>query len=186
MNKRLNTFKKKLEKRETELKTVSDTLIQRKQELVKTRSELENLNRELLQTNQAMSVLTKNIEIQKDELENKVYTTITDKIMPIIRALQTEPRIKKFWPQINFLAEHLNSMSNQNKSYHKAIYLLTEAEMKIAKMIKNGMSSKEITSLMNISSETVKTHRKHIRKKLNIYNTKYKLSSYLVSVLRND
>ena len=186
MNKSLNTLKKKLKKRETELKTVSHTLMQHKQELVKTRSELGILNRELVQTNQAISVLAKNIETQKDEMESKVNTTINDKIMPIIRELQTEPRMKKFWPQINSMAEHLNCMNNQNKSYHKAIYLLTEKEMKIATMIKNGMSSKEITSLMNISLETVKTHRKHIRKKLNIYNTKYKLSSYLLSVLGND
>jgi DNA-binding CsgD family transcriptional regulator len=84
------------------------------------------------------------------------------------------------------MAEHLNSMTNQNKSYHKAIYLLSQKEIKIATMIKNGMSSKEISSLMNISLETVKSHRKHIRKKLNISNKKYKLSSYLVSVLGND
>jgi len=186
MNKSLNTLKNKLKNRETELKTVSHTLMKHKQELVETRSEFGRLNRELVQTNQAMSVLAKNIETQKDEMENRVNTTISDKIIPIIRALQTEPMIKKFWPQINSMAEHLNSMTNQNKSYHKAIYLLSETEMKIATMIKNGISSKEITSLMNISLETVKTHRKHIRKKLNIDNTKYKLSSYLLSVLGND
>jgi len=186
MNKNLNTLKKKLKKRETELKTVSHTLMQNKQELEKTRSELGRLNRELVQTNKAISALAKNIETQKDEMENRVNTTISDKIMPIISALQTEPMIKKFWPQINSMAGHLNSMTNRNKSYHKAIYLLSETEMKIATMIKKGMSSKEITSLINISLETVKTHRKHIRKKLNIYNTKYNLSSYLVSVLGND
>lgn len=182
----MNTLKEKLEKRETELKTVSDTMVQHKQKLVKTRSEVGRLNRELVQTNQAMSVLAKHIETQKDELEKKVNTTITTKIMPIIRELQTEPRIKKFWPEINSMAEHLNSITTQNKSYHKTISLLTETEMKIAAMIKNGMSSKEITSLMHITLETVKTHRKHIRRKLNIHNTKYKLSSYLLSVLGND
>jgi DNA-binding CsgD family transcriptional regulator/uncharacterized coiled-coil protein SlyX len=186
MNKSLNTLKKKLKKKETELKTVSRTLMQNKQELAKTRSELERLNRELVQTNKAMSVLAKNIDTQKDEMESRVNTTISDKIMPIISALQTDPIIKKFWPQLNSMAEHLNSISNQNKSYHKAIYLLSETEMKIATMIKNGMSSKEITNLMNISLETVKTHRKRIRKKLNIYNRKYKLSSYLLSVLGKD
>jgi len=186
VNKRLNTLKEKLEKRETELQMVSDSLVQKKQELVKTRSELENLNKELIQTNQAMSVLAKHIDTQKDELENKVNITIMSKIMPIVRELQAEPRVKKFWPEINSMAEHLNSISTHNKSYHKTISLLTETEMKIAAMIKNGMTSKEITSLMNISLETVKTHRKHIRKKLNIHNTKYKLSSYLDFVLENN
>jgi DNA-binding CsgD family transcriptional regulator len=186
MNKSLTTLREKLKKKETELKIVSDTLVHHKQELVNTKSELESLNRELIQTNQAMSVLAKKIDIQKAELEDRVNTTITTKIMPIIKDIQTEPKIKKFWPEINLMAEHLNSMLTKNNLYHKTINLLTETEIKIAAMVKNGMSSKEITGLMNISLETVKTHRKHIRRKLNIHNTKYKLSSYLLSVLGND
>jgi len=181
-----NTLKQKLGKKETELKTVSDTLLHHKQELAKTKSELGSLNRELIQTNQAMCVLAKKIDTQKAELEERVNTTITTKIMPIIKDIQTEPKIKKFWPEINLMAEHLNSMVTKNNLYYKTISLLTETEIKIAAMVKNGMSSKEIMDLMNISLETVKTHRKHIRRKLNIHNTKYKLSSYLLSVLEND
>ena len=186
MNKSSNTPKKKLKKRETELKPVSHKLMQDKQELLKTRFELKSLNRELVQSNHTMSMLAKKIEMQKHELEKKVNTTITDKIMPIVRALQTEPQIKKFWPQINSVAQHLKSMNNQDESFHKAIYLLSQTEINIATMIMNGISSKEISNLLNISLETVKTHRKHIRKKLNINNTNYNLSSYLVSVLGND
>jgi DNA-binding CsgD family transcriptional regulator len=106
--------------------------------------------------------------------------------MPIIKDIQTEPRIKKYWPEINLMVEHLNSIITENNLCYKTISLLTETEIKIAAMVKNGMSSKQITDLMNISLETVKTHRKRIRKKLNIHNTKYKLSSYLLSVLGND
>jgi DNA-binding CsgD family transcriptional regulator len=186
MDSRRNTLKQKLGKKETELKTVSDTLLHYKQELAKTKSELGSLNRELIQTNQAMSVLAKKIDAQKAELEERVNTTITTKIMPIIKDIQSEPKIKKFWPEINLMVEHLNSMVTENNLYYKTISLLTETEIKIAAMVKNGMSSKEITGLMKISLETVKTHRKHIRKKLNIHNTKYKLSSYLLSVLEKD
>jgi len=186
MNNIRNTLKQKLGEKETELKTVSDTLVHHKQELLKTKSELESLNRELIQTNQAITVLAKKIDIQKTELEDRVNTTITTKIMPIIKDIQTEPKIKKYWPEINLMVEHLNSIVTKNNLYYKTISLLTETEIKIAAMVKNGMSSKEITDLMNISLETVKTHRKHIRKKLNIHNTKYKLSSYLLSVLGND
>lgn len=186
MNKILKIIEKKLKQKETELKTVSRTLMQSKQEFARTRSEMETLNTELIQTNKAISVLAKNIATQKDEMEKRISATICDKIMPIISMLETEPVIKKFRPQINSMVKNLNSMANHDKSYHNAIYLLSEAEMKIATMIKNDMTNKEIASLMNISLETVKTHRKHIRKKLNISNKKYKLSSYLVSLLGND
>ena len=58
--------------------------------------------------------------------------------------------------------------------------------MKIAAMVKNKMTSKVIAKLMYISLETVKAHRKNIRRKLKINNTKHKLSEYLVSVLGNE
>jgi len=183
MNKSLDGLKTKLKRREKELKIVSDKLHYQKKNLVKTKSDLEHLNRELVQTNQAMSVLAKNIDSKKNELEEKVHIIITTKIMPTIKDLQTDERIKRFWPEISSMAEYLNSIATKDNLYHKTISVLTETEMKVAAMVKNGMTSKKIADLMCISSETVKSHRKKIRRKLKIHNTKWKLSSYLVSVL---
>jgi PAS domain S-box-containing protein len=153
------------------------------EELMKNRSEWENLNSELLQTNQAMSVLTNNIDSRKNELEKKVNATITTKVMPIIKELLTEERIKRFWPEINSMAEHLNSITTKSELYRKIIYVLTETEMRVAAMVKNKMSSKEIAKVMYVSLETVKAHRKNIRRKLEIHNTKHKLSEYLAMVM---
>ena len=153
------------------------------EELVKNRSEWEDLNRELVQTHQAMSVLAKNIDSKKIELEEKVNTTITSKVMPIINDLLNQERIKRFWPEISSMAEHLNSITTKSELHREIINVLTETEMKVAAMIKNGMASKEIASVMFISLETVKAHRKNIRRKLNIHNTKQKLSEYLAMVM---
>jgi len=154
-----------------------------KEELDKNRSEWQSLNRELIQTHQAMSVLARNIDSKKVELEEKVNTTINSKIMPIIKELQTEKGIKRFWPEINSMAEYLNSITTKSELHLKIISVLTETEMKIAAMVKNKMSTKEIASMMYISLETVKAHRKNIRRKLKIHNTKHKLSEYLATVL---
>ena len=153
------------------------------EELLMNRSEWESLNRELVQTHHAMSVLAKNIDSKKVELEEKVNTTITSKVMPIIKELLAEERIRRFWPEINSMAEHLNSITTKSELHRNIISMLTETEMKIAAMVKNKMSSKEIASVMYISLETVKAHRKNIRKKLNIHNTKHKLSEYLRTVM---
>jgi DNA-binding CsgD family transcriptional regulator len=53
-------------------------------------------------------------------------------------------------------------------------------------MIKNGFTSKEIAHLLNISHHTVKTHRKSIRRKLNIKNADINLASYLKLKLGNE
>ena len=154
-----------------------------KEELDKNRSGWESLNRELIQTHQAMSVLARNIDIKKVELEEKVNATITSKIMPIVKELQADNRIKRFWPEINSMAEYLNSITTKSELHLKIISVLTETEMKIAAMVKNKMSSKEIAGVMFISLETVKAHRKNIRRKLKIHNTKHKLSEYLATVM---
>jgi len=52
-------------------------------------------------------------------------------------------------------------------------------ELRIAAMVKNGLTSQEIARQLNISLHTVKTHRKNIRKKLKIQNSTVNLSSYL-------
>jgi DNA-binding NarL/FixJ family response regulator len=48
---------------------------------------------------------------------------------------------------------------------------LSLREIEIIKFIKEGLSSKEISALLNISTRTVDVHRQNILKKLNLKNT---------------
>ena len=48
---------------------------------------------------------------------------------------------------------------------------LSLREIEIIKLIKNGMSSKEISSQLNIATRTVEVHRHNILKKLKLKNT---------------
>jgi DNA-binding CsgD family transcriptional regulator len=57
----------------------------------------------------------------------------------------------------------------------------TPQELKIANLIKDGNQDKDISEILNISLETVKTHRQNIRKKLNIRGKKTNLTTYLLS-----
>jgi len=52
-----------------------------------------------------------------------------------------------------------------------SINLLSEREIQIIRLIKQGSSSKEISSELNISLKTVEVHRHNILKKLNLKNT---------------
>jgi DNA-binding CsgD family transcriptional regulator len=55
---------------------------------------------------------------------------------------------------------------------------MTQTEHKICEYIKEGLSTKEIAEKMNVVISTVQTHRKRIRKKLNI-NNKQSLYNHL-------
>jgi len=59
---------------------------------------------------------------------------------------------------------------------------LTPTEIRVASLIKDGKTSKEIASLIHASENTVRSHRFHIRSKLGIKNKKVNLRSYLQSL----
>lgn len=50
------------------------------------------------------------------------------------------------------------------------VVTLTKREVQILNLIANEMNSLEIASHLYISEETVKTHRKNIRKKMGVRN----------------
>jgi DNA-binding CsgD family transcriptional regulator len=55
------------------------------------------------------------------------------------------------------------------------------AEVRVAKMVKEGRTAKEIADILYISTNTVKEHNSQIRKKLGIKRKKINLRTYLQS-----
>jgi DNA-binding NarL/FixJ family response regulator len=56
---------------------------------------------------------------------------------------------------------------------------LTQTELQICKMIRNGMSSKDIAEMKQISPKTVNKQRENIRRKLALTNSQANLRTYL-------
>jgi DNA-binding CsgD family transcriptional regulator len=75
-------------------------------------------------------------------------------------------------------------LHEQKKALEQKNIALSEilGQIEICNMIKNGITSKEIASLLNISLGTTERHRNNIRKKLDIVNKDINLSSVLRSL----
>ena len=58
---------------------------------------------------------------------------------------------------------------------------LSPRETEICNMIRNGMSSKQISESLHLSTVTIHKHREQIRNKLGLTNMKINLSTYLRS-----
>ncbi len=59
------------------------------------------------------------------------------------------------------------------------LYKTHPREIEICNMVKAGLRSKEISSLLNVSPQTVEKHRKNIRRKLKLTNKSTNLASFL-------
>ena len=58
----------------------------------------------------------------------------------------------------------------------------TPKESQIAVLVKQGKTSKEIASLLDVSSKAIDFHRNNIRAKLGLHDKKVNLRSFLASV----
>jgi len=150
------------------------------------KNSLEKVNKELLETNQALSILARNIDRDKELLEKKIYEITSTNIMPIINELEDDKSCRKRLADLELLKTYLNDLASGPNDHHDIIIALTDQEMRVAVMIKNNLTSQKIADMLYISLHTVKTHRKNIRKKLNIQNSTVNLASYLKSKMVSD
>ncbi len=157
----------------TDWKKTHEALIQREADFWK-------VNKELLDTNRALSVLAANIEKNWQEVERRIGLTISAKVMPIIKELQKDEALRHR-PELDMLATYMRDLTSGLTNGKVIATSLSSTELRIAAMIKNGLTSEEIANQLHVSLHTVKTHRKNIRKKLNIRNSSVNLPNFLRS-----
>lgn len=155
-------------------------LEQKRRELLDSKLELENVNDMLLETNSALSVLARNLEKNRNESEKRILQKTKTLILPIIEKLYHARRLEKYREDLDLLTGFLENLTS-GLGEDKISTSLSASEMRIASLIKNGLSSNEIARHLNVSLYTVKTHRKNIRRKLSLQNSGVNLRSYLES-----
>jgi PAS domain S-box-containing protein len=137
----------------------------------------------LEETNIALKVLLEQREKDKNELEEKVLTNVRGLLLPCLERLQgcrLNDRQKVYTDILEtnlqaIISPFLHRLSSRSLN-------LTPAEIQVAGMVKDGKTSKEIASLMNVSERGVEFHRNNIRRKLGLANAKKNLRSHLLSM----
>jgi len=177
-----------LDVQETELdyKKTRESLERSQADLLDHKGRLEKLNRRLMQTNQALSILAQNIAREKEETERRIVLKTRSLIIPIIEGLQSEKNLRRHEPELAILVSHLEDLTSGLATDIEIATSLSFSELRIASLIKNGLTTQEIANHLHISPSTIKTHRKHIRKKLGISNQGYNLRNYLETRMRKS
>ncbi|TFG91794.1 MAG: helix-turn-helix transcriptional regulator [Syntrophobacterales bacterium] len=141
--------------------------------------ELENANKDLMETHKALVILAKNLEKIQKETRNSIIREARSTILPIVEKLRRDVSLERYKADLDLVSNYIEDVSSNLSSDMKVATFLSSAEFRIASMIMNGTTSEEIARNLYISLATVKTHRKNIRKKLNINNSNVNLVTYL-------
>mgnify|MGYP000055993788 CR=1 FL=1 len=186
LRKKNDKLKIKVKEQTAYMKRSAEQLESMQERLHRQKTELEKIDIKLVEANNAISALARTIDYKKNEAEKKIALTISSKIMPIIGKLKNSENVESFRTELDILAAYFSDINSGLTNGLGIIMALSGTEMKVATMIKNGLKSNEIANILCTSIDTVKTHRRNIRKKLNIRNSKVNLMNYLRSKWSND
>jgi PAS domain S-box-containing protein len=144
-------------------------------------AELESKTKTLEEVNIALKVLLKHQEEDKQELEDRFVANVKQLIIPFAEKMRNTGLDERQLAFMSIIESYLNNITSAViKKMHQ--FNFTPMEVKVASLIKEGRSTKDIAQVIGIASSSVNTHRNNIRKKLRITNKKANLRSYLQSL----
>jgi len=133
--------------------------------------------------NTALRVLLKQREEDRRELGEGVLANVRELIRPYLARLKQGrlPPVQR--ALVDILESNLESIVSPFVSrlsgHHRG---LTPTEIRVANLVREGKTNKEIAALLTISRNTVLFHRHNLRSKLGLRNTKRNLRTFLLSV----
>ncbi len=149
-----------------------------KEELLAHATHLEQLNTELRETHHAMLVLARNAERARQDTEERIITHLRSLVLSLIEDMRQDERLLPYESNLTLLVNAIQEAVAGLATHLAVVPALSAREMRIALMIKNGLTSEEIAAYLHISPETVKTHRRNIRKKLGLIGSGDQLRAY--------
>ena len=138
---------------------------------------LQEQKKALVQKNIALSEILGQIELEKKQIKDNVLANAENLLLPIIQKLRLTGESRKYVQLLRKNLQELTSSFGARLTEREA--KLTSREVELCNMVKNGLTSKEIARLLNISLGTTERHRINIRRKLGITNKDINLTSFL-------
>ena len=132
-------------------------------------SQLSSMALQMLQKNELMQEIKEQLEVDKKSTQENTLNKIINKGL----------NHDKEWSDFNSYFESINK--NFYSRIKQAYPDISPNDLKICSLIKLNLSIKEMAAILNISSDSVKTARYRLRKKLQL-NTEDNLTDFILNL----
>ncbi len=146
--------------------------------------ENEKIRKELEDANSALRVLLRNIEDDKQAYQKEISNNLSTLVMPYLEELESHIRDANGKHLCNLVKENILKITRP-LAKSEIFYNLTQTEIKYAKLIADGVTSRKIADQLNVSEKTVEYHRGNLRKKLGLSHQQLDLKPILSELFSN-
>ncbi len=145
--------------------------------------ELEAKTVALEELNTALRILLNKRDEDKISLENCVLTNVGELVIPFVEKVKRNVADKRMQTFLDIIESNLKDITSPFARTISQTYAnLTPNEVKVANLIRQGRTTKEIADLISVGARTVEAYRNNIRKKMGIKNKKVNLRLFLQSL----
>lgn len=147
--------------------------------LLSTYGALHDKSQQLTQANAALQEALRLVELQRERITTELMANLHGLLLPMVGHLKavTNGVDRRY---VELVEESLRTLTEPFVgTLESRRYDLTPAELQICYLIRGGLATKEIASSLSIATETVRTHRRNIRRKLGLSGTPQNLALFL-------
>ncbi len=157
----------------TDLKEKERLILEKEKKIQQYAEKLEKVNA-------ALEVLLERRNHQLEKFRETVLQNFSKTILPELEQLKRSLKRDVNQKAVSHIIKSIALiLSPDTLDITSAKYGLTRTEIKVAVMVRNGMTSDEIAEQMNVSANTVGFHRKNLRKKFGLKYSGASLDQFL-------
>ena len=146
-------------------------------------AELEVKTANLEEMNVALTVLLKKREDDRRDLEENLMDNVQSLILPHLEKLKSMELSARHKIFIEILESNIHQIASPlARQLSSSYFSLTPTEIRVASLIKQDRTTKEIADTFHVSESAIIYHRHNIRKKFGLNNQKINLKTYLQSL----
>lgn len=144
---------------------------------------LEHKARELTEVNNSLRLLLHQSAEARAEHERRTHNNLQRLVLPYLEKTQARCKDQELALNLRVAAANIEKITSTfSLTLSARLGGLTPRELEVAELIKQGRSTKQIATILDLSSRTVEFYRDKLRIKLGIKSKKTNLRSYLSSL----